>query len=238
MACESNLLIRYLPMIMLVLFYIFIMTGSSLLLSNISAEKENRVIEILVLSISPWQILTGKIIGLGIVGLLQMTAWVGTMYVLLRIGGGTFNLPVGFEIPPSLLAWGLVFFLLGYAVYATLMAGAGALVPNLKETAQVAWVVMMPIFASYLVGLFVIEDPHGRLATGLSLFPLTSPTMMMMRLTVGGVPLWQPLIAVALLVLTAILVLRAVAGMFHAQNLLSGQSFGVRRFYGALLGRA
>jgi ABC-2 type transport system permease protein len=238
MACESNLLIRYLPMIMLVLFYIFIMTGSSLLLRNISAEKENRVIEILVLSISPWQILTGKIIGLGIVGLLQMTAWVGTVYVLLRIGGGTFNLPVGFEIPPSLLAWGLVFFLLGYAVYATLMAGAGALVPNLKETAQVAWVVMMPIFASYLVGLFVIEDPHGRLATGLSLFPLTSPTMMMMRLTVGGVPLWQPLLAAALLVLTAILVLRAVAGMFHAQNLLSGQSFSVRRFYGALLGRA
>ncbi|NIN63315.1 MAG: DUF3995 domain-containing protein, partial [Anaerolineae bacterium] len=72
----------------------------------------------------------------------------------------------------------------------------------------------------------------------LSLFPLTSPIAMIMRLTIGGVPLWQPLLAAGLLVLTAILVVRAVAGMFHAQNLLSGQSFSARRFASALLGRA
>lgn len=237
-ACESNLLIRYLPMIMLVLFYAFIMTGSSLLLRNISEEKENRVMEILMLSISPRQMLMGKITGLGIAALLQMTAWIGTVYILLRMGGQTFNLPAGFQIPPALLVWGLVFFLLGYAVYASLMAGAGALVPKLKETTQATWVVMTPIFVGYLLGLFLLEDPHGRLATGLSLFPLTSPTMMMMRLTVGGVPVWQPVLATALLVVTAILVVRAVARMFHAQNLLSGQSFSVKRFYGALLGRA
>ena len=149
-----------------------------------------------------------------------------------------FNLPAGFQIPPSLLAWGLVFFLLGYALYASLMAGAGALVPKLKEATQAMWVVMMPIFAGYILGFFVADDPHGTLATGLSLFPLTSPIMMIMRLTVGGVPLWQPLLAVGLLVLTTILVVRVVAGMFHAQNLLSGQSFSARRFASALLGRA
>ncbi len=238
MACESNLLIRYLPMIMLALFYAFITTGSSLLLRNISGEKENRVIEILMLSVSPLQVLAGKIIGLGIATLLQMAAWVGTIYILLRVGGGTLNLPAGFQIPLSLLAWALVFFLLGYALYACLMAGAGALVPKLKEATQATWVVMIPISAGYMVGWFVADDPHGALATGLSLFPLTSPIVMIMRLTVGGVPLWQPLLAAGLLVLTAILVVRAVAGMFHAQNLLSGQSFSARRFASALLGRA
>ena len=236
--CESHLLIRYLPMIMLVLFYIFITTGSSLLLRGISTEKENRVIEVLMLSISPLQILAGKIIGLGIATLLQMLAWVGTVFLVLRTGGQTLNLPAGFQVPPTLLFWGLVFFLLGYAVYASLMAGAGALAPKVKETTQVTWVVMMPIFAGYLIGLFLLEDPHGTIATALSLFPLTSPVLMIMRLTVGGVPLWQPLLAAALLALTATLVVRAVARMFHAQNLLSGQSFSARRFYAALLGRA
>jgi len=238
MACESNLLIRYLPMIMLVLFYAFITTGSSLLLRNISGEKENRVIEILMLSVSPLQVLAGKIIGLGIATLLQMAAWVGTVYVLFSVGGGTFNLPAAFQIPPSLLAWGLVFFLLGYALYASLMAGAGALVPKLKEATQATWVVMAPIFVGYILMLFLFDDPHGALVTGLSLFPLTSPVAMIMRLTVGGVPLWQPLLAAGLLVLTAILVVRAVAGMFQAQHLLSGQSFSARRFASALLGRA
>ena len=187
MTCESNLLIRYLPMIMLVLFYIFITTGSSLLLRSISGEKENRVMEILMLSLSPLQVLAGKIIGLGIAGLLQMAAWVGTVYVSLRMGGQTLNLPPGFQIPPSLLIWGLVFFLLGYALYASLMAGAGALVPTLKETTQATWVVMMPIMIGYLAGLFLVEEPHGVIATALSLFPLTSPILMIMRLTIGGV---------------------------------------------------
>jgi len=235
--CESNLLVRYLPMIMLVLFYIFVTTGSSLLLRSITTEKETRVIEVLMLSLSPLQILAGKIVGLGLATLLQMMAWVGTVFLVFRTGGQTLNLPEGFQVPPTLLVWGLVFFLLGYAVYASLMAGAGALVPKVKETTQVTWVVTMPIFAGYLIGLFLLEDPHGRIATALSLFPLTSPILMIMRLTVGGVPLWQPLLAAVLLALTAILVIRAVARMFHAQNLLSGQSFSARRFYAALLGR-
>jgi ABC-2 type transport system permease protein len=238
MSCESNLLIRYLPMIMLVLFYVFITTGSSLLLRNISGEKENRVMEVLILSVSPLQLLTGKIVGLGFAALLQMVAWLGTVYIVLRAGGQTLNLPAGFQIPPSLLGWGLMFFLLGYALYASLMAGAGALVPKMKETTQVTWVVMTPLLVGYLVGLFIVEDPHGRLATGLSLFPLTSPVLMMLRLTVGGVPLWQTLFAVGLLVITVIVIVRAVARMFHAQNLLSGQAFGAKRFYAALLGRA
>jgi ABC-2 type transport system permease protein len=237
-ACESSLLLRYLPMIMLVLFYVFIITGSSLLLRNVSVEKENRVMEILMLSASPLQVLAGKIIGLGIAGLLQMVVWLGTVYVLFSVGGGTLNLPAGFQIPPSLLAWGLVFFLLGYALYASLMAGAGALVPKAKEATQATWVVMAPVFAAYMVVLFLYDDPHGAVVTGLSLFPLTSPIAMIMRLTVGGVPLWQPLLAAGLLALTAILMVRAVAGMFHAQNLLSGQSFSARRFASALLGRA
>jgi ABC-2 type transport system permease protein len=94
------------------------------------------------------------------------------------------------------------------------------------------------MIVGYIVGLMASgEAPHGALPTALSMFPLTAPSVMMMRLTVGGVPLWQPLLSAALMVLTAFFVIRAVARMFRAQTLLSGQPFNVRRFANALLGR-
>jgi len=94
--------------------------------------------------------------------------------------------------------------------------------------------VIIPMFFMSVI----IENPHGMLATVLSLVPLTAPITMMTRLAAGGVPLWQPLLAAGLLLVTAYVVIRAVSGIFRAQTLLSGQPFSVKRFVGALLGRA
>jgi ABC-2 type transport system permease protein len=237
-ACESSALVQYIPFIMAVLFYLFITMGSSLLIRNVSGEKENMVMEILMQSIHPRQLLTGKLIGLGIASLLPTIAWLGASYTILRLGGGVLNLPAELTIPSSLLVWGIVFFILGYAVYASLMAGAGALLPNMKEISQATWVVMIPLMAGYIVALMASgEAPHAALPTVLSLFPLTSPVVMVMRLTIGGVPLWQPFLAAGLLVLTAVFIVSSVANMFRAQTLLSGQSFSASRFVKALVGR-
>lgn len=237
-ACESNTLVSYIPFIMAILFYMFITMGSSLLIRNVSGEKENMVMEILMLSIHPRQLLTGKLIGLGIASLFPTMAWLGAGYIILLLGGGVLNLPIELTIPPSLLVWGIVFFILGYAVYASLMAGAGALLPNMQEITQATWVIMLPLIVGYVVALMASgEAPHAALPTALSLFPLTAPVVMIMRLTIGGVPLWQPLLAVGLMVLTAVFVVRAVARMFRAQALLSGQPFSASRFAKALLGQ-
>ncbi len=228
-----------LPYGSMMIFYFVIMMSSSLLLNSVAVEKQNRVIEILMLSVRPRQLLSGKIIGLGIVGLLQTLIWFATGYTLLRLGGRTFDLPPGFELPPSILVWGVVFFLLGYAVYASLMAALGALVPNLKEGSQATILVIWPTLIPMLLMVILIQQPHGALATGLSLFPLTAPMTMMLRLAAGGgVPLWQLLLAVGLLLITVYIILRAVASVFRAQYLLSGQAFSAKRFFGALLGRA
>ena len=237
---QSNLLIRYLPAIMAILFYVFLLTASNILLRNISSEKENRTIEILMLSLNPRQMLAGKIIGLGIASLLQTIFWVGTVFTLMNMGGGTLGLPEEFALPVSILAWGLVFFTLGFAMYASLMAGVGALVPKLKEASQASFVAMAPLMIGYMVGLLspLAEAPHGAIPTVLSLFPLTAPIVMMMRLTVGNVPLWQLLLSAGLMAVTACAIVCAVAAMFRAQHLLSGQSFSVKRFFGALVGRA
>ena len=237
---QSNLLIRYFPSAMAALFFIIFMTNSTHFLGNVSSEKENQTIEILMLSITPRQMLAGKIIGLGITGLLQVIAWLGAVFTLMSLGGQTLNLPEEFTFPASILAWGLVFFLLGFTVYASLMAGVGALASKLKEANQAVFVVMSPLFAGYMVGILapLAGAPHAVLPTALSLFPLTAPIVMMMRLTEGSVPLWQLLLSAGLMLVTTYIIVRAVAAMFHAQNLLSGQPFSFKRFANALLGRA
>jgi ABC-2 type transport system permease protein len=239
-ASEPSPLEPYLPAAMVLLLFMSLMINANLLSESVSTEKENQTIEILMLSITPHQMLAGKIIGLGIAGLLQTIAWIGTVFFLINTGGQTLNLPPGFTIPASILAWALVFFLLGFAMYASLLAGVGALASKLKEASQASFLVLAPLLVGYVVGLLapLAEASRGALPVALSLFPLTAPVVMIMRLTDGSVPLWQLLLSAGLMVVATYLIVRAVAAMFRAQHLLSGQPFSVRRYFGALLGRA
>jgi ABC-2 type transport system permease protein len=233
----GNLFTFFLPYIVTMIFYIVILGAASLLLNSVTKEKENRVIEILMVSVSPRQMLTGKIVALGLIGLLQTLVWVGMGRFLLSQSGPVFNLPVAFQLPVSFLAWGVVFFMLGYAVYASLMAGLGALVPNLREASQATFVIILPLIIPLFLISILIENPNGTVALVLSLFPLTAPVAMMTRLAAAKLPFWQPLLAALLLVGTSVIVLRAVARLFRAQTLLSGQPFSLMVFFRALLGR-
>lgn len=233
----NHMLTFFLPYIVMMLFYIMILTSASLMLSSVAAEKQNRMIEIVMTSLTPVELLVGKITALGIAGLVQTVIWTGSGLLMLRLGGTAMNLPAAFQLPVSVMVWGVVFFILGYALYGSLMAGLGALVPNLKEASQATIVVIFPIIIPlFFISVFV-EEPNGVLAMILSLFPFTAPVAMMTRLSAVSVPIWQLLLAVALLLATCYLTIRAVAGMFRAQNLLSGQSFKVGIFLKALMGR-
>ena len=216
-ACRSNDLVRYLPSILVGLFYASFM-ASSMLFNSIGSEKENRTIEVMLLSIHPRQLLAGKSIGLGIAGLLQTAAWLGAIFLLFIIGRQSFRLPENFTFPTGILAWSLVFFLGGFAVYANLMVGMGALVPKMKEAGAANFITMIPLFAGYIVGLLapIAGATNTGLPVALSLFPLTAPVVMVMRLTDGVVPLWQLLLSAALTYLTAYFTLRMAAAMFHA----------------------
>jgi ABC-2 type transport system permease protein len=235
---QSNMLTFFLPYAVTMLFYIIILSSASLLLNSVTKEKQNRVIEILMVSVTPRQLLTGKIVGLGLLGLLQTIIWVGTGRILLAQSGSVFNLSNAFQLPASFLIWGVIFFLLGYAVYASLMAGLGALVPNMREASQATILVIFPLIIPIFLLSILINDPNGLLATLLSLIPFTAPIAMMLRLSAGGVPVWQTALAAVLLAATAILVVRSVARIFHAQSLLSGQTFSCKLFLNALLGKS
>jgi ABC-2 type transport system permease protein len=238
-SCESNMLVSMLPMIMVVLFFVLINIGSGMLITSIATEKKNRVIEILMVTVKPQELFAGKIIGLGIASILQSAVWIGTIYALMKFGGATLGLPAELHIPASIITWGIIYFILGYAIYASLMAGAGTLVPDLKAASSAVWLIIIPLMLGYIIVVTPIgqNDPNGPLAAGLSLFPLTAPVAMIMRLTIGGVPFWQLALGAILMALTAILIVRASARMFQAKNLLSGQPFSASRFFSAFFGR-
>jgi len=223
--CESSLLLRYLPTIFMFIFFIAIFSGASMLVYGVAGEKENRVMEVLLLSASPVQLMGGKILGFGVLGLLQTAVWLGTAYLALTLGADTLSVPEGFHLPASIWVWGLLFFLLGYAVYAGLMAAAGALLPDIKSYSGVAMIVGAPCYVAYMATFLLSSNPHGVLATGMSIFPLTAPLVMIWRLVQGGVAVWQPTLAVSLLVITAVFVARGAASIFSTRELLSGQPF-------------
>jgi ABC-2 type transport system permease protein len=233
----ANPLAFYLPYGVTMLFYVLILTSASLMLNSVAKEKENRVMEILMSSIRPNQLLTGKILGLGLIGLLQLVLWLGSGLLLLRMGGTTLNIPPSLQLPPELLFWGILFFILGYLLYATIMAGAGALVPNVKESTQATFIVILPILIPLVMVGVIINQPNALMPVILSLIPFTAPNTMMTRMAVTTVPLWQLLLSIGLLIITIAIVIRAVAKMFRAKLLLTGKKFSLSLYLKALSGK-
>jgi ABC-2 type transport system permease protein len=223
------------PYVIMMLLYVLIITSASLLLTSIIAEKQNRVMEILLTSATPLEMLTGKITALGMAGLLQLIAWFGSGFLLFRLAGQQFSLGSSFNLPPSILFWGIIFFLLGYALYASLMAGLGALVPNLREGNQATILVIFPLIIPILFSSSMAAAPNSPLFFALSLIPFTSPITMISRLAATDVPFWQLLLSAAILMETVFLVLRSVARLFRAQTLLSGNPFKPKDYLRALV---
>jgi ABC-2 type transport system permease protein len=235
---DDSWLAELLPNLLAFLLYMAILIPASTLVSTVTDEKKNRVMEVLLSSVSPGQLIAGKILALGLLGLLQTVLWAGVLWSVARLGGQALGLPPGFKMPSGLLFWCLVYSLLGYAMYGSQMAGLGALAPDVKDTSFPIMVVLAPLIVVYMFLMVIVQRPDSALAIALSLFPLTSPVAMMARMTATHVPVWQPVLAAALQLLTSILIVRAVARLFRAQTLLSGQPFSLKTYGRTLLGRA
>lgn len=227
----------FLPYIVTFLFYFVILASASLMLNSVTNEKSNRVIEILLTSVTPLQLLSGKITALGLTGLLQTVVWSGSGLLILRFSGRSLSLPAEFQLPISILFWGVIFFVCGYALFASLMAGVGALVSNIREASQATTIIVIPLVIPLMLLAPIIEKPNGTLAMIFSLFPLTSPVTMMTRLAAGDVPIWQLILAVILLLLSAAWVIKSVSRLFQAQYLLSGKEFKLKTFARILIGK-
>jgi ABC-2 type transport system permease protein len=201
------------------LFMIVMLTASSYLMQTVTTEKETRVMEVLMSSISPTQLLAGKIGGLGLVGFVQMVLWlISSLSALTFIPAAA---GLGTVSPESVLV-AIVYFVLGYFIYASLMAGLGALMPGSREAAQYTFFILLPLIAPLYIISAILLEPNGPLAVALSLFPLSAPVVMVMRVTATDVPFIEVLIGAVLMAITAVVVVVLAARLFRAQALLRG----------------
>ena len=218
------------PYLITMLFYMVIMIGAAFMINAVGKDKDNKTIEILLTSSNPHQLFFGKLLAYGTASLLQLLSWVAAIFLVSKIGGASLSYMQGFDIPVSLALWALPFFTLGYMIYGSLMAGIGAMAPNIREGNQSSFILMLPLIFVLMNIYQLIDKPHGAFSVILSLFPLTSPVAMMTRISIGQVPLWQILLSILILVLFVILTIRAVANLFSSQTLLSGDKFNVQTF--------
>ncbi|MCQ1537007.1 ABC transporter permease [Methanosarcina sp. KYL-1] len=210
-----------LPFLTSFLLFFSIFSSSGYLLRGVSEEKENRVIEVLLSSATPTELLAGKVLGLGAVGLLQITVWLSAVAL-----GSAYALPLTIE--PFLLLLSLVYFLLGFLFFASLMAGVGAVTSSLQESQQVAGIFTFAAAAPLIFMQFLLTKPDSPLAVFLSLFPLTSPVSMLVRIGASEVPFYQ--IAASLLILFVSIhgVIVFSSRLFRAYLLMYGKRPGLR----------
>jgi len=234
---ENSWIAELLPNIMALVLYLVIIMTASILVGALSDEKKNRILEVLLSSVSSNQLITGKILATGVLGLLTLMVWVGVLWAVVSFGGQSLSIPDGFSLSSSLLIWAIVYALLGYAIYGAQMAGLGALVPDIKDSRGLSFVVLAPLIVVYMFLTIIVTKPDGIIAIVLSLFPLTAPVGMITRMAATDVPEWQAFLSALLQIIAVIIIVRLVARLFHAQTLLSGQPVNIRRFYSAIFGR-
>ena len=206
----------------------------TILLQTVSEEKENRMVEVLLTSASPLAIMTGKVLALGLAGLIQMSVWIAAVILIVpRFAGvipdiGTIPIDLGF------LFLVLAFYLAGYAIAAALMAGIGAATTSTSEAGPLSALVIIPLAVPfYAMPLFLSSADHW-LVRFLSLLPITAATSMMLRLATGSVASGEIALSLILMIVTAALLLWLASRIFRAGLLLYGQRMSLRGAWAAL----
>lgn len=234
------------------LIMMFIIIYGNMVMRSVIEEKTNRIVEIIISSVKPFQLMMGKIIGTSLAGLLQFFIWTIIGLTLMFAASAFFGIDASpaAKIPPSVVKaahqeftttaqiyikelWGLpiatilscfvIYFIGGYFLYSSFYASIGAAVDNETDSQQFLLPIIMPLILAVYIGFFtVINDPNGTVATVFSMIPLTSPIVMLMRIPFG-VPWWQLLISISLLFATFFFVVWFAAKIYRVGILMYGK---------------
>ncbi len=192
----ANLLV---PFVASFAFLMAITGVSGYLMQAVVEEKENRTMEIIVTSVSPLQMMGGKIVAIVGVGVTQILAWFGLAAAILLAGRSSLSWVRSLEIDPAFMGLAALEMLAGFMMVAGFMAAVGVTVTEAREGQQVAGLMTIPAVLPYMFIAAILEHPNGPFAVGLSIFPLTAPITFTMRAALTAIPAWQ--IAANLLVM-------------------------------------
>lgn len=244
------------------LIMMFIIIYGGFVMRSVIEEKTTRIIEVIISSVKPFQLMLGKIIGTSLAGVTQFAIWIISAFLMFGVlilvfdidpsalNSGASNTPglIGgaayvaasdsamqlyanelFRIPwIMLICFFVIYFVLGYLIYSSIYAAIGAAVDNETDTQQFIFPIILPLMLAIYVGFFsVFNNPHGPIAVGFSLFPLTSPIVMLMRLPggigEGGVPIWEVVVSILLLLITFIGIVWLAAKIYRVGILMYGK---------------
>ncbi|MCB0044552.1 MAG: ABC transporter permease [Caldilineaceae bacterium] len=219
------------PYVLSIFLIITIFTTSGYLLRSVAEEKSNRVIEVLLSSVSPQDLLAGKVIGLGALGLTQILVWIVAGFGL---SGGVVSL-LGVMIPlfarPWVFVLAVLYYLLGFILFAVLMGSVGALGSDMQESQQLGGVFTFIAAVPLMFAGLIFPNPNGLIARIFSWFPLTAPTTMMLRLPLSDVPVLDIIISIAGLLITIPFAIWLGGKLFRLGLLMYGKRPTVREIW-------
>lgn len=183
------------------LLYMTILLYAVAVLRAVLEEKASRVNEVLLSSVTAKELMAGKILGVGAVGLTQIGIWVA-LAVAMILPSASSGMLAGVSIPPAALVSFAVFFALGFVLYSTLYAALGAMVNSEQEAQQWQTIVMMPLIVCIVLMMFIIQHPNSPLSVWGSIIPFFSPILMYVRMVVQTPPWWQIALSIVLMLAT------------------------------------
>lgn len=226
---------RGLVYVMLFVLYFAVLTYGQMIATDVANEKTSRVMEILISSSNPVSQMFAKISGIALLGLTQISILIGVSYLMIEQRtddmAGEFFQFFGFnDIPVSTYLYAVIFFLLGYLLYATLSAMLGSLVSRMEDVGQLMFPVIMLIIVAFMLSMFGLNAPTSQVITVTSFIPFFTPLVMFLRVGLIAVPMYEVLISIGILILT-IFILGYIGGrVYRGGVLMYGNGFKFRDF--------
>lgn len=216
---DTQFVVVYAFAMLLMLSTIF---SSSYLLQTVVKERETSAIEIILTSVKPFPLLAGKILALGLSGMFQILVWITAAVILVTIAADQILDFANVEVTPQTVIIALVYFVLGFLFAGGIFASVGALTNNSREGSQMAGFIVIPMVIPLMFIAVFVEQPDSTLPIALSMIPFTAPVAMVMRSVAGEIELWQLVVSLVLMVVTAIGSMWMAGRMFRVSSLLSG----------------
>ncbi|KAF0236933.1 MAG: ABC-2 type transport system permease [Prolixibacteraceae bacterium] len=247
------------------IIYFFVFMYGATVMRSVMEEKKSRIIEVIISSVKPYELMAGKIIGTALVGLTQVAIWIVLGMVVLMVAQGFFTPEsaqqmgqsimesqqqmnpamaqvaepnkvlevmemIGNLNIPLILFTFIFYFLVGYLLYSSLLGAVGAAVDNEEDSQQMVFPVTIPLILSIMVLFPIARNPEGPVAFWFSIIPLTSPVAMMARIPYG-IPTWELLLSMFLLVLTTIGAIAAAAKIYRIGLLMYGKKINLKELF-------
>ena len=227
-----NVVIRFaFPAVLAIVIGLLIFTGANQMGPVVVREKENRAMEMMITSLSPWQLVIGKVLGTSLLTLTQIGAWITGGVVAVLLAGVRRTDLTSLSIPWSVLVWALLLGIPAYFLFAVLASGLGIMAGDSRQAQQLSGVLGMFVLAPLWFAGALVSAPNSAVAVALTIFPLTAPVFALFRMTVTAVPSWQLTTALILIGISLVAGVWVVARIFRTAMLMYGQTLGPRQLW-------